>query len=48
MKLGKLLLYVGQRCDDMSISPISGAGLSGPASPRSSVADVQEHLLDFA
>ena len=48
MKFGKLLLRVGQRCDDMSFSSIPGAGLRSPASPRPSVADVQENLLDLA
>ena len=48
MKRGKLLLGIGQRRDDMSFGSIPGAGLRRPASPRPSVADVQEHLLDFA
>jgi|GEM_PF-7113862 len=48
MKLGKLLLRIGQRRDDMSFSSIPSAGLRRPASPRPSVADMQENLLDLA
>jgi len=48
MELGELQLGVGQRCDDVSLCTILGACLSGPASPRPSVADMQEYLLDLA
>jgi hypothetical protein len=48
MKLGKLPLGVRERRDDVRVGTVAGAGILGPAGTRPGVADVQEHLLDFA
>lgn len=48
MKLGQLPLGIRQRGDDMSLSSILGASLRSPASPRTSIADVQKDPLDLA